>query len=83
MIGIWLSAAALVAVLAGALVRVRVARTVSGKEPVVTDEVLRAVFEKGTVEVADEDEPLDEDEIRRAEEEFWSSEWEDPDPWHG
>ena len=78
MIGIWLSMAALVAVLAGVLVRVRVARTVSGREPVVTDEVLRAVFD----EVAELEEPLDEDEIRRAEEEFWSSEWEDPDPWH-
>lgn len=81
MIGIWLAGAAVVALIAGVLARARVARTVSDNDPVVTDEVLRALFEEGRVEVADVDEPLDEEEIRRAEDEFWSSEWEDVEPW--
>ncbi len=48
-----------------------------------TDEVLRRVLEEGTVDLREEDEPLDEDRIRKAEEEFWSRDWEDPDPWEG
>lgn len=81
MMGIWLAIAAILAVLAGSLARWRVTRTVSGKKPVVTDEVLRAVLEKGAVDLAEPDEPLDEKQIRRAEDDFWASEWEDPEPW--
>lgn len=81
MIGIWLAAAAVVALIGGVVARVRVARTVSDNEPLVTDEVLRSLLEAGQVEVTDVDEPLDEEEIRRAEDEFWSSEWEDAEPW--
>ena len=81
MIGIWLAAAAVVALIGGVFARVRVARTVSDNETLVTDEVLRSLLEAGQVEVTDVDEPLDEEEIRRAEDEFWSSEWEDVEPW--
>ena len=79
--GILLAGVAVVALIAGVAARARVARMLSDNEPVVTDEVLRALLEDGEVEVTDVDEPLDEEEIRRAEDEFWSSEWEDVEPW--
>ena len=52
-----------------------------GQEPVVTDEVLRRVLGEGPVDLTEADESLDEDQIKKAEDEFWSTEWDDPDPW--
>jgi uncharacterized membrane protein len=77
----WLFALLAAVVLAGGLAaRRRMQETREGKRPVVTDEVLRRIMEKGEIE---EEDPLDEDEIREAEERFWDeSRWEDPDEYH-
>jgi len=66
-------------VLAGGLVaRRRVRDAVEGDVPVVTDEVMRRILEEGAAG-GEDDEPLDEDEIRRAEDRFWDEEWDRPD----
>ncbi len=82
MIGIWMLLLAIVALTVGLLNRWRIRRVRAGHEPVVTDELLRRVLEEGSVEV-ESDEPLDEEQIRRAEDEFWSSEWDEAEPWGG
>lgn len=71
---------AAVVLLGGLLRRRHVRRTVEGEEPVVTDELLRTLLDQaGRGE--EESEPLDEDEIRRAEDEFWGQEWDEPEEW--
>lgn len=55
----------------------RIRDTVDGDVPVVTDEVMRRILEEGGS--GDEEEPLDEDEIREAEDRFWDEEWDRPD----
>jgi hypothetical protein len=66
-------------VLAGGLIaRRRVRGAVGGDVPVVTDDVMRRILAEGSAG-RDEDEPLDEDEIREAEDRFWSEEWDRPD----
>ena len=81
MAGTWLVVLAAVAIICGFMARRRVRRVVRGQEPVVTDEVLRRVLGEGMVDLTETDESLDEDQIRKAEDEFWSTEWDDPDPW--
>ena len=66
-------------VLAGGLLsRRRIRDTVEGDVPLVTDEVLRRILEEGAVS-PDDDEPLDEDRIREAEDRFWDEEWDRPE----
>jgi len=66
-------------VLAGGLLsRRRVRDTVEGDVPLVTDEVMRRILEEGHLD-PDEDEPLDEDRIREAEDRFWDEEWDRPE----
>jgi hypothetical protein len=77
----WISAIALAVVIAGALTRRAIFRTVRGEEPIITDEVLRRVLEGGSVEHPDAEGSLDEEQIRQAEDEFWSESWDDPEPW--
>lgn len=67
-----------VVVIAGALARRRVRHTVEGERPVVSDEVLRRILEGGAVEPGEE-EPLDEDAARDAEDRFWDETWDEPD----
>ncbi len=69
---------AAVVVLAGALARRKVRRTVEGELPVVTDETLRRILAEGSVETP-EDPPLDEDAIREAEDRFWEERWDEPE----
>lgn len=68
---------------AGFGARRRMRDTRRGRRPVVTDEVLRRILEEGEgeLETGDaEDEPLDEDQIRDAEDRFWDeSEWDEPE----
>ena len=45
---------------------------------VVDDEAIAHILANGTL-VTDDDEPLDEAEIARAEEEFWEQSWDEPD----
>jgi hypothetical protein len=46
--------------------------------PAVDDEALRRILEEGRITV-EEDEPLDMDRAARAEEEFWSEPWDEPE----
>lgn len=62
----------------GLIARRRVRDAVKGDVPVVTDEVMRRILDEGDVP-APEDEPLDEDRIREAEDRFWSEEWDRPE----
>ncbi len=68
---------AAVVLVGGLLSRRRVQRTVEGEDPVVTDELLRSLLQEGE----EDPEPLDEDEIRKAEDEFWDEPWDDPEEW--
>jgi flagellar biosynthesis/type III secretory pathway M-ring protein FliF/YscJ len=45
---------------------------------VVDDSAIERILRHGTLSTGD-DEPLDEDEIARAEEEFWQESWDEPD----
>lgn len=81
MAGIFLALLAAVAIVCGFMARRRVRRITKGWEPVVTDEVLRKVLGKGMASLTEPDESLDEDQIRKAEDEFWSTEWDDSEPW--
>lgn len=81
--GAGVAIAAALVILAGLAARRKIRRAVIGEAPVVTDEVLRRVLEEGSVDVTETDEPLDEDQIREAEDEFWTSEWDDAEPWSG
>ena len=81
--GAGVAIAAALVILAGLTARRKIRRAVTGEAPVVTDEVLRRVLEEGSVDVTETDEPLDEDQIREAEDEFWTSEWDDAEPWSG
>lgn len=69
----WTILALLVAV-AGVLYRERLKRD----RPTVSDDMISQIEASGWVEV---DEPLDLDEARDAEEEFWEEEWDEPEPW--
>lgn len=69
------------AVASGIRLRVRIRRRLGrSRPPVVDDEAVRAILERGVV-VTDEDEPLDYDEIDEEERRFWSESWDDPDEW--
>ena len=46
--------------------------------PVVDDEAIERILAHGTL-VTFDDEPLDEDEIARAEAEFWEESWDEPE----
>ncbi len=81
MAGIFLALLGAVAIVCGFMVRRRVRRIAKGQEPVVTDEVLRKVLGEGMAGLTEPDESLDEDQIRKAEDEFWSTEWDDSEPW--
>lgn len=67
-----------VVVVAGVLARKKVRQTMEGERPVVSDEVLRRILEEGSV-VPEEEEPLDEDAAREAEDRFWDETWDEPD----
>lgn len=62
--------------------RRRLRQTVEGRRPVVSDELLEEILDRGTVRLDDDpdEDELDEDAIREAEDRFWeSSGWEDPE----
>jgi len=74
---------AVVALVGGFLMRSRVRKTLEGREPMTDDPVLRDILAQSDTWEADEGEPLDEDEIREAEDRFWEQEWDRPEDWRG
>lgn len=70
---------ALLVVFTGWLGRRSIRRIVSPRPRGLTDEMIAQIERYGTVTL-DEDEPLDEERIRREEERFWNeSAWEEPE----
>ena len=68
----------------GYFARRRIQDAIQGRTPVVTDDVLRTILSEGALEALDEadDEPLDDDAIRAAEDEFWDEGWsEESEEW--
>lgn len=59
--------------------RVRAARASTLVPPPVDDDAIRRILAEGKLPAVEAEEPLDLDEIARAEEEFWSDSWEDPE----
>ncbi|MFO7260728.1 MAG: hypothetical protein DIU52_006215 [bacterium] len=52
----------------------------SEPEPILTDEMIRQIEREGWLHL-DDGEPLDLDEIRQQEEQFWEESWDEPDEW--
>ncbi len=69
-------------VIGGVLMRGRVRRVVDSRDPMTDDPVLREILSQqdGEPDLAP---PLDEDEIREAEDQFWEEEWDRPEDWRG
>lgn len=67
--------------LAGLRYRSRLRSARGPDAPRVDDEALRQILEEGTLAV--EDDPLDPEEVARAEEEFWNDSWEEPEEYRG
>jgi hypothetical protein len=75
---IYLWVALAVLVLIAGLRRLLMRRRRRRGSPIVDDEAIERILAHGTL-VTCEDEPLDEDEIARAEAEFWEESWDEPD----
>jgi uncharacterized membrane protein YccC len=52
----------------------------AAEDSVLTDEMIRQIEQEGWIEL-EEDEPLDLNEIRELEEQFWEESWDEPDEW--
>ncbi len=74
---LWVVLAAVV-VIAGLLGRREVRRAVRGDRPVTGGAL---PWEQASASAAEEDPPLDDDEIRAAEDAFHEDDWGDPDAW--
>ncbi len=74
---------AVVVILGALLVRSRVRRRLEGRDPMTDDPVLRDILAQSDTGPEEEGEPLDEEEIREAEDQFWEQEWDQPEDWRG
>ncbi len=74
---------AVVVILGALLVRSRVRRRLEGRDPMTDDPVLRDILARSDAGPEEEGDPLDEEEIREAEERFWEQEWDQPEDWRG
>jgi hypothetical protein len=72
---------AAIVVIAGLLGRRRVKSAVDGERPVTGDSRPWEISEEDWKTGDSDDDPLDEDEIRSAEDEFWESDWDPPEEW--
>jgi hypothetical protein len=68
----------LLAVAAGLMYRSRLTRVIRSSDPVLTDDMIRQIEDRGRVDV---EEPLDLDEIQEEEARFWEEPWDEPDEW--
>lgn len=69
-------------IVGGLLFRGRLRKSVDGRDPMTDDPLLREILSESGAR-GPEAEPLDEDAIREAEDEFWSQEWDEPEDWRG
>lgn len=80
---IWISSIlGVLAVLAGARYYRRISAARSSwrrRQPRIDDAAIRSILEEGTIPAPEHDDPLDPDEIARAEEEFWGESWDEPE----
>ena len=75
---------AVVVILGAVLVRSRVQARLEHNDPMTDDPVLREILSESDAWPEDEDtDPLDEEEIREAEDRFWEQEWDRPEDWRG
>jgi len=75
----WTGLGALV-VLGGLAYRFRLHERIRSDVTPLSDAQIRSIEERGRLEL-ESDEPLDLEEIERAEEEFWEESWDEPDEW--
>lgn len=70
------------ALLVAVVVVLHYRRRVLSSEPdtTLTDDMIRQIEEQGRLRIED-GEPLDLDEIREQEEQFWEESWDEPDEW--
>jgi hypothetical protein len=68
----------LLALTAGLLFRSRLTRVIRSSDPVLSDDMIRQIEERGRIEV---EEPLDLGQIQEEEARFWEEHWDDPDEW--
>jgi hypothetical protein len=68
----------LLAVAAGLMYRSRLTRVIRSGDPVLTDDMIRQIEDRGRVDI---EEPLDLDEIEEEEARFWEEPWDEPDEW--
>jgi len=69
----------LLVVVAGVGYRFRIRGELERGSGSLSDDKIRRIVERGSVEL--DDDPLDMEEIERAEEEFWEERWDEPEPW--
>jgi hypothetical protein len=75
---IWVWVALAILIVLVAIPRIRARRERRPRHPVVDDAAIERILRHGTLSSGD-DEPLDEQEIARAEQEFWEQSWDDPE----
>jgi hypothetical protein len=68
----------LLALAAGLVYRSRLTRVIRSGDPVLTDEMVRQIEERGRIDV---EEPLDLSQIQEEEARFWEEPWDEPDEW--
>lgn len=74
----WIVLAVLVAI--AAVRRAAATRELRRREGAgLDDAAVQRIVDEGRVHLAGDDEPLDQDEIARAEEEFWDASWDEPE----
>jgi len=73
---VWIVLAVLVALLG--IRRLGVRRRYAEIDAAIDDDAVRRILMHGSLHTSD-DEPLDEDDIARAESEFWNESWDEPE----
>jgi hypothetical protein len=66
------------ALAAGFMYRSRLTRVIRSGDPVLSDDMIRQIEERGRIEV---DDPLDLEQIEEEEARFWEEQWDEPDEW--
>jgi hypothetical protein len=67
-------------VASGVHLRLRLRERLGRRTPVVDDQAIRKILEEGVI-TAEDDPPLDLDEINEEERRFWTEPWDEPEEW--